>query len=71
MNVVEEESEGEEDLKNELKRISSVQGASIQTHLATEDVVDKEARKNQLLMLKQGHRIDQPNNVKVIKNGNR
>jgi len=37
-----------------MKRISSVQGATIKTHLANDDVIDREARKNQLLKLKKG-----------------
>lgn len=45
MNVVEEDSESEED-KNDMIRMSSVQGASIKTHLNSEiggknNVIDK------------------------------
>lgn len=73
--MVEEESEGDEENKDDIKRISSVQGATIKTHLGGDDVIDKEARKNQLLKLKQGERIDNNNvNGKTTqgkRNGNR
>lgn len=71
MNVVEEDSEGNEE-KEDMMRINSVQGAVIKTNLGVNDFVDKETRKNQLLKLKQGQRIDQPKmNNQPKRNGNR